>query len=70
MTTPAFREAAVRRAIRAAIAAGMRVAEVEITRDGSILLRSVDSLPSDGKARNASGYVEAQIASAPWATSK
>jgi hypothetical protein len=66
---PTFRASDMIRALKGAQAAGMRVAEVEITREGSILLRP-DSLPADGKARNASGYVEAKIATAPWLKSK
>jgi hypothetical protein len=65
-----FRASDMARALKGAEAAGMRIAEVEITKDGSILLRSHDTLPSAERAVNASGYVEAKIAAAPWAKSK
>lgn len=65
-----FRASDMARALKSAKAAGLRITEVEITKDGSILLRAHDILPTCEKAINASGYVESKIAVAPWARSK
>lgn len=59
-------QAAIARALRAVEQTGVRVA-IEISPDGTIrLVPDREFLQSEGRARNASGYVEAQIVAAPW----
>jgi hypothetical protein len=59
-------QAAIARALRAVEQTGVRFA-IEISPDGTIrLVPDREFLQSEGRARNASGYVEAQIAAAPW----
>ena len=63
-------QAAIARALRAVEQTGVRVA-IEISPDGTIrLVPDREFLQSEGGARNASGYVEAQIAAAPWVKSR
>ena len=64
------RAAAIARALRAVEQTGVRVV-IEISPDGTIrLVPDREFLRSEGGARNASGYVEAQIAAAPWVKSR
>ncbi len=43
---------------------------VAVEIDGVRVMPDRPSLPKDGLARNASGYVEARLADAPWVRSK
>jgi hypothetical protein len=52
-----------RRLVAAAKDAGVIV---EIGPDDTVRLLPPQDLPAYGRARNASGYVEAKIAAAPW----
>jgi hypothetical protein len=63
-----FTKADIRRAREAAPG---RVIEI-VGKDGTVirLVPARAVLPEDGQARNASGYVEARLADAPWARSK